>query len=138
MALPLKSKHNVDISNLYDKYTCKVCVNYVLYDKKKKTILKYSSSRPCGINHHKCSIHAEQRALYDISNYKSNNINIFIWRFDNKLNIKPCYSCHSCTVLLKKYGYDKKVFTFEKSKIVSAIISNPGLSLSYKIKHNII
>ena len=67
-----------------------------------------------------------------------NNINIFIWRFDNKLNIKPCYSCHSCTVLLKKYGYDKKVFTFEKSKIVSAIISNPGLSLSYKIKHNII
>ena len=91
MALPLNLKNNIDVSNLYDKYTCKVCVNYILYDKKKKTILKHSSSRPCGVNYHKRSLHAEQRAIYELNNYKSkNNIDIFIWRFDHKLNIKPC------------------------------------------------
>ena len=105
MALPLNFKNNIDVSNLYDKYTCKVCVNYILYDKKKKTILKHSSSRPCGVNYHKRSLHAEQRAIYELNNYKSkNNIDIFIWRFDHKLNIKPCYSCHSCSLLLKKYS----------------------------------
>ena len=82
MALPLNFKNNIDVSNLYDKYTCKVCVNYILYDKKKKTILKHSSSRPCGVNYHKRSLHAEQRAIYELNNYKSkNNIDIFIWRF---------------------------------------------------------
>ena len=72
MALPLNFKNNIDVSNLYDKYTCKVCVNYILYDKKKKTILKHSSSRPCGVNYHKRSLHAEQRAVYELNNY-------FVW-----------------------------------------------------------
>ena len=139
MALPLNLKNNIDVSNLYDKYTCKVCVNYILYDKKKKTILKHSSSRPCGVNYHKKSLHAEQRAIYELNNYKSkNNIDIFIWRFDHKLNIKSCYSCHSCSLLLKKYGYENSIFTFENFECVSAIISHPELSLSYKIKNNLI
>jgi len=139
MALPLNSKNQIDVSNLYDKHTCKVCVNYVLYDKKKKSIVKKSSSRPCGVNYHKRSLHAEQRAIYELNKYKNkNNIDIFIWRYDHKLNIKPCYSCHSCTLLLKKYGYENSIFTFVNNLKVSAITNIPELSLSYKIKNNFI
>ena len=41
-------------------------------------------------------------------------------------------------LFIKKYGYEKSKFTFENSECVSAIISHPELSLSYKIKNNLI
>ena len=49
--------------NIFSKDTCKVAVNYCIYDKRKKIILYCGSSRACGFNHHKTSIHAEQIAL---------------------------------------------------------------------------
>ena len=49
--------------NLFAIETCKVAVNYWIYDKKKRIVVHSGSSRACGCNHHKTSIHAEQRAL---------------------------------------------------------------------------
>ena len=130
-------KNNIDVSNLYDKYTCK-CMLIIYCMIKKKIILKHSSSRYV-VNYNKRSLHAEQRAIYELNKYKNkNNIDNFIWRYDRKLNIKPCYSCHSCTLLLKKYGYENNIFTFVNNLKVSAITNIPELSFSYKIKNNFI
>ena len=49
--------------NLFSIESCQVAVNYWIYDKKKKIIVDAGSSRACGCNYHKSSIHAEQRAL---------------------------------------------------------------------------
>ena len=138
MALLLKLKTQIDMSDLFSPITNKVAVNYCLYDRNKQTIIKYSSSRACGKNHNRPSIHAEQFALMDLHNYKNNNkIDIFIWRYDNSKNIKSCYCCNACTQLLKKYNITN-IYTFNNNKIESAIVKNPEVSLAYKIKNKLL
>ena len=111
----------------------------MFYDPKRKIIVNYGSSRPCGNNHNKSSIHAEQNALhYCLKSDRNNRYQIYISRYNRDGFLKPTHCCHSCTKLLKKYNYHNKVFTFNQDrKIISAIIDKPEISLAYKIKHNL-
>lgn len=51
--------------------------------------------------------------------------------------IKPANCCNACTKLASKYNYDDKIFTFDNDSVCSAISDSPGVSLGYKIFHNI-
>tara|TARA_Y100000590_G_scaffold459131_1_gene615451 strand:+ start:416 stop:784 length:369 start_codon:yes stop_codon:yes gene_type:complete len=108
------------------------------YDPKRKNILDFGSSRACGCNHNKISIHAEQNAInYCRKNEKRNKLEIYIWRYSKDGNIKSAHCCHSCTKLVKKYNYQDRVFTFDKENIKSALVDEPQISLGYKIKYNL-
>ena len=109
----------------------------MFYDPKRKTIVDYGSSRACGENHNKASIHAEQNALqFCLKNDRNNRYQIFISRYSRGGSLKKIHCCHSCTKLLEKYNYQDKIYTFdENKKCIPAIISNPKISLAYKIKH---
>ena len=125
------------IHNLFSRDTCKVAVNYWVYDKHKRIVVHTGTSRACGCNHHKTSIHAEQRAL-EYLRYKNNrNLQIYIWKWGKCGDLKPAYCCVSCKQLLMKYNYQDKIFTFENDKIASAITENPNLSLGYMIKYGL-
>ena len=79
-----------DSKNLFAIETCKVAVNYWIYDKRKRIVVHSGSSRACGCNHHKTSIHAEQRAFEYLRNHKKNkNLQIYIWKWGKCGNIKP-------------------------------------------------
>ena len=108
------------------------------YEPKRKQILDFGSSRACGCNHNKISIHAEQQAInYCRKNDKKGKYEIYIWRYSRDGDIKSIYCCNGCTKLVKKYGYERNIYTFDKGNICSAIIDNPQISLGYKIKHNL-
>ena len=108
------------------------------YDPKRKNILDFGSSRACGCNHNRISIHAEQNAInYCRKNNKKNKLEIYIWRYSKDGNIKSAHCWYSCTKLVKKYNYQDRVFTFDKENIESAIVDNPQISLGYKIKYNL-
>ena len=112
--------------------------NIAFYDPKRKNILDFGSSRACGCNHNKISIHAEQNAInYCRKNNKKNKLEIYIWRYSKDGNIKSAHCCYSCTKLVKKYNYQDRVFTFDKENIESALVDDPQISLGYKIKYNL-
>ena len=112
----------------------KLLSSIAFYDPKRKNILDFGSSRACGCNHNKISIHAEQNAInYCRKNDKRKNYEIYIWRYSKKGKIKHKYSCSSCTKLAHKYNFQNKIFTFYESEKYSAIIDNPPLSLCYEI-----
>ena len=135
--LPLKQFPN-DSKNLFAIETCKVAVNYWIYDKRKRIIVNSGSSRACGCNHNKTSIHAEQIALELLMKHKKNrNLQIYIWKWGKCGELKPAYCCVSCKQLLTKYNYEHNIFTFISDKIVTAIIENPSLSLGYMIKYGL-
>ena len=119
----------------FDNYA--EAVNYWIYDKKRKTIVDTGSSRACGSNHNKSSIHAEQKAIEFCRNSKNKNLQIFIWRWSRSGKMKSTYCCRSCTQLVKKYGYENNVFTYDDTNKITAIIDNPTLSLAYKIKYGL-
>ena len=127
-----KNPHNLFS---FDSYA--VAVNYWIYDKKRKTIVDTGSSRACGSNHNKSSIHAEQKAIEFCRNSKNKNLQIFIWRWSRSGKMKSTYCCRSCTQLVKKYGYENNVFTYDDTNKITAIIDNPTLSLAYKIKYGL-
>ena len=121
IALPLKQQSSI-----------------AFYDPKRKNILDFGSSRACGCNHSKISIHAEQNAInycrkYDIRG----KYEIYIWRYSKDGNIKSAHCCNGCTKLVKKYGYENRIYTFDNDNICNAVIDNPQISLGYKIKHNL-
>ena len=107
------------------------------YDPKRKTILKVGTNRPCGFGNNKISIHAEENALNFCKNSKKKNLQIFIWRWMPSGQIKSAMCCHSCTQMLNKYNYENNVYTFDGDNIISAISTNPEISLGYKIKHGL-
>jgi len=127
--------------NLYSHFNCSVAVYYCIYDKKKKQIIHYGSSRPCGCNHHKSSIHAEQMAInYCKKHVKNMNIiKIIIWKWDKRGNIKSAFCCRSCSQFINKYNYQYLFYTIDSdnNKIISSLVENPGLSLAYKIKYGL-
>ena len=130
-----------NINNLFSRDNCSVAVHYCIYDKKKKSIIHYGSSRPCGCNHHKSSIHAEQLAInyckLHIKNIK--NIKIIIWKWNKKGNIKSAFSCHSCSQIINKFNYNNLFYTIDENneKLISSLVENPMLSLSYMIKYDL-
>ena len=104
------------------------------YDPKKKLILKYGTSRPCGINHNQRSIHVEEIAInYCRLNDRRGHYRIYIWRFNTSGDIKPAFCCHRCTKIVNKYNYNKRIFTFEDGETISSVIDNPKISLGYKL-----
>ena len=135
--IPLK-QYPKKCHNLFSFDTCQVAVNYWIYDKRKRIVVHSGSSRACGCNYHKTSIHAEQRALEYLRKHKKNhNLQVYIWRWSKCGEIKTTYCCTSCSQLVYKYGYEKNIYTFDKDKIVNALVENPELSLAYKIKYDL-
>ncbi len=110
----------------------------MFYDPKRKMIVDFGSCRPCGKNHNRFSIHAEQKAInYCLKNDKRNKYKIFISRYNRYGEHKCTMCCHSCTKLAKKYNFIDRIFTIDNDKIISAISENPSISLAYKIKYNL-
>jgi len=116
----------------------KLLSSIAFYDPKRKNILDFGSSRACGCNHNKISIHAEQNAIdYCRKNDKRNNFEIYIWRYTKDGDLKSAHCCYSCTKLINKYGFQNRVYTFDNDNIVDAVVDNPQVSLGYKIKNNL-
>ena len=116
----------------------KLLSSIAFYDPKRKNILDFGSSRACGCNHNKISIHAEQNAInYCRKNDKRKNYEIYIWRYTKDGDLKSAHCCHSCTKLINKYGFQNRVYTFDDDNIVDAVVDNPQVSLGYKIKNNL-
>ncbi len=116
----------------------KLLSSIAFYDPKRKNILDFGSSRACGCNHNKISIHAEQNAInYCRKNDKRKNYEIYIWRYTKDGDLKSAHCCHSCTKLIHKYGFQNRVYTFDNENIINAIIDNPQVSLGYKIKNDL-
>ena len=135
--IPLK-QYPYKFNNLFAQETCKVAVNYWIYDKHKRVVVHTGSSRACGCIHNKTSIHAEQKAFEILRKYKKNkNLQIYIWKWGKCGELKPAYCCISCKQLLTKYNYENNIFTFNSGNIVTAIIENPSLSLGYMIKYGL-
>ena len=116
----------------------KLLSSIAFYDPKRKNILDFGSSRACGCNHNKISIHAEQNAIdYCRKNDKRKNFEIYIWRYTKDGDLKSAHCCYSCTKLINKYGFQNRVYTFDDDNIVDAVVDNPQVSLGYKIKNNL-
>ena len=132
---PILIKDYYSFDKLYNIELCNVSVIWIIYDKKKKRIVNKGLSRPCGINHHRTSIHAEQKAIEYCRSRKNRNYEIIIWRYSKSGEIKHKYCCTSCTKLAKKYNFTNRIFTFHNSMKCPAIIDNPPLSLCYQLKN---
>ena len=133
---PLKYRNTFNTDSLFCIHSCSVSVVYIIYDPKKNVIIQSGTSRPCGYNHGRNSIHAEEIALRYCRQYdKRSRFHIYIWRYSKNGHIKKKECCDACTKLLKKYHYEDKIFTFDGQEYVSAISENPELSLCYKIKY---
>lgn len=116
----------------------KLLYSIAFYDPKRKNILDFGSSRACGCNHNRISIHAEQNAIdYCRKNDKRKNFEIYIWRYTKDGDLKSAHCCHSCTLLINKYGFQNRVYTFLDDNIIDAIVDNPQVSLGYKIKNDL-
>lgn len=136
--LPLPLSNPIDISPVFCYINLAVSVNYYIYDPKRKRIVKFGSSRACGINHPRQSIHAEQKALEYCMKYdKRNKYIIFISRFDKNGCHKPVDCCSSCSQLMYKYNYQNRIFTITENKEIISAIGKPYLSLAYKIKYGL-
>ena len=127
---PISSKNYLSFDNLYNINYCNVSVIWAIYDKRKKLFVAKGSSRPCGINHPKSSIHAEEQAIQYCRCKKNKNYEIIIWRYNKSGEIKHKYSCIACTKLAKKYNYTDRIYTIYNSEKCPAIINDPPPSLS--------
>ena len=125
--------NNYSFDKLYELDSCNVSVIWIVYDRKRKVIVNMGLSRPCGINHRKASIHAEQKAI-EYCRGKSRNYDIYIWRYSKGGKIKEKYCCTACTKLAQKYNFTNKIFTFVNGSRCSAVIDKPPLSLCYQIR----
>lgn len=101
-------------------------------------ILDFGNSRPCGCNHNKSSIHAEQLAIEFCRKHdKRNKFKIFIGRYAKDGHLKPAYCCRACSQLVTKYKYQDRIFTLNEGEFVPAIKDNPKPCLSHQILHNL-
>ena len=136
---PLPSlKTNVCFKNLYTIESCAVAVVYCIYDRKRRTVASMGTSRACGENHNKISIHAEQRAIeYCRTHDKKKKYKIYIGRYAKDGHLKPAYCCHACSQLVTKYEFRNRIYTLDNGSFVSAMKDDPEISLGYKIKHDL-
>ena len=91
------------------------------------------SSKALGINNNrKGSIHAEEIAIkYCLKYDKKNKYKIYVWKWGNSGNIKTKFCCNRCCMLINKYNFHNKVFTFQNGKKIKAFTDNPHTSLYY-------
>tara|TARA_B100001123_G_C15341496_1_gene1035162 strand:+ start:7238 stop:7666 length:429 start_codon:yes stop_codon:yes gene_type:complete len=135
---PLPSlKTQCTFSSLYCIETCSVAVAYCIYDKRKKKVIDKGTSRACGENHPKISIHAEEKCIsYCRKNDKNRRkYEIYIWRYSKKGKVKPVFSCYGCSKIISKFNYQNKVFTFENNKKISAM-GQPYETIGNQLKHH--
>lgn len=131
---PLLTKTNFNFNNLHSIEACAVAVVYCIYDKKKKIIVQKGTSRACGDNHKRVSIHAEQICINYCRKFdKRNKYEIYIWRYSKDGKVKPVYCCVSCCQLAKKYHYYNKIFTFDNGEIFPAV-GKPYITIGQIIK----
>lgn len=132
----LKNAKNNTIKNIYhDIRTTNVSVRFIIYDKKKKRVVKIGESQALPSNSTKISIHAEKVAIKECLRIDpKNKYNIYIWRWskDGKIKKKTC--CKECTKLAQKLNFEHRIFTFDNDKIITAIDDKPELSLGYSLK----
>ena len=101
-------------------------------------ILDFGNSRPCGCNHNKSSIHAEQLAVEFCRKHdKRNKFKIYIGRYAKDGHLKPAYCCRACSQLVTKYNYQDRVFTLNEGEFVTALTNEPKPCLSHQILHNL-
>ena len=135
---PISSKNYLSFDNLYNINYCNVSVIWAIYDKRKKLFVAKGSSSPCGINHPKSSIHAEELAIQYLRNM--NNLNryiIYIYRYSKDGHFKPAFCCQRCSKLIHKYNLQNKIFTIDhKLKIISAM-GSPYITLGYLMKNKL-
>ena len=133
---PLPLSNPVDISSVFCYTNVAVSVNYYIYDPRRKTIIKFGSSKPCGKNNRRSSIHAEQIAInYCLKHDKRKKYIIIISKFTKDGKHKKKTSCVSCSQLIKKYNFQNRIFTVdEMGGIIPALITKPEMCLAYKIK----
>ena len=132
--IPLFIKNDCSFNNLFTQKSCNVSVIWCVYDIKRKIIVAKGSSRPCGFNHTKSSIHAEEQAIQYCRGNAKRNHRIFIWRYSKGGSIKPKYCCTLCTMIANKYNLQTKIFTFQNNGVCPAIIDDPPLSLANLMK----
>ena len=56
-------KYPVSFDRNHDIQSCAVSVVYCIYDKSRKRVVSQGTSRPCGENGNKISIHAEEKCI---------------------------------------------------------------------------
>jgi len=128
---PLQTSTEYNFDNLYSIEACSVAVAFCIYDKKRKNIVLKGTSRACGDNFSKKSVHAEEICINYCRKYdKRNKYEIYIWRYSKCGDIKPVYCCSACCRLSKKYNYYDKIFTFENGQIISAS-GKPYMTIGY-------
>tara|TARA_B100001094_G_scaffold181735_1_gene176103 strand:- start:2352 stop:2774 length:423 start_codon:yes stop_codon:yes gene_type:complete len=134
---PFPLKTNVSFNTLHTIESCAVAVVYCIYDKKKKKIVSMGTSRACGENHNKISIHAEQKCIeYCRSNDKRHKYEFYIWRYTKDGRVKPVFCCGACIKLLEKFKYHNKIYTFEDNQICPAI-GRPYVTLGHQMKNQL-
>ena len=106
------------------------------YDPKKKVFVAFGSSRACGENYHKKSIHAEELAIkFCQKNDKRKRYQIIISKYNKKGEHCHKMSCRNCCNLAYRTNFQNKIFTINNDgDIINAISNNPELSLAYRIK----
>ena len=133
-----KTKLKLEIIKIIFKIIWGVMIlKVLLMNQKRKTVVSSGSSRACGSNYNKASVHAEQKAIEFCRKSKSRHLQIFIWRWSKMGKMKSTYCCRSCTQLVNKYGYENDIFTFNDRIKENAVVNNPTLSLAYKIKYGL-
>ena len=140
VCVPLRAKNMFDIQTMWNKDNYLVAVYYIVYDTNRRNIVDSGSSRVCGRNNEKRTIHAEELAIkYCMGKLKgnsksSNRYQIIIWKFNKHMLIKPAICCSSCTKLARKYNFTRNMFTVRHDSIVSSIIANPIPSLGDRMR----
>ena len=135
--LLLKDYKSLDLIH-FSKINCSVAVHYCIYDKKKKTIINIGTSRPCGNNYNRASIHAEELAVQYMKNLpKINRYEIYIFRYSKDGFLKPTFCCHRCSIIITKNNLQDKVFTFDHSFNKISAMGSPYIPLAYKLKHDL-
>ena len=128
--------YSINIYKLWNKTNYKVQVNYVIYNKKKKQILKYGCSKPSGVNKYHTSVHAEITAYFNYINIPNagNNIIIIIFKFDINKKVIPAYSCLSCSKFIAKNNISHIYYTIKENKLISSIVNEPKISFGMFLK----
>ena len=138
-SLPLSLKNNKNVNHIsFYKDNCSVAVHYCIYDKKKKTIINIGTSRPCGENYNRSSVHAEELAVQYMKNLtKINRYEIYIFRYSKDGFLKPVFCCHRCSIIITKNNLQNKIFTFDHSFNKISAMGSSYIPLAYKLKHGI-
>ncbi len=142
--IPLRAKNMFDPNKLFDKDNYLVAVNYIVYDTKRRMVIDTGTSRVCGENNSRRSVHAEELAIKFILDYKrrigeksNNRFKIIIWRFNKSQMIKPAICCASCTKFANKYNFINNMYTVSDNELRCSVIEDPKPSIGNIMRHHV-